>query len=76
MTMQQVKRLPSGEVGAARFEGTHYSNHPQLLVEGWHLGEDKVPAPPSRAERRRARAGNCSCQRCRGTLKRQHLMMW
>jgi hypothetical protein len=44
---------PSSEVGAARFEGTHYSNHPQLLVEGWHLGEDKVPAPPSRAERRR-----------------------
>jgi hypothetical protein len=60
MTMQQVKiNATKREVGAARFEGTHYSNHPQLLVEGWHLGEDKVPAPPSRAERRRnARAGN------------------
>jgi hypothetical protein len=71
----QDQRLPSGEVGAARFEGTHYSNHPQLLVEGWHLGEDKVPAPPSRAGDVATRAGNCSCQRW-GTLKRQHLMMW
>jgi hypothetical protein len=36
----QDQRLPSSEVGAARFEGTHYSNHPQLL-EGWHLGRTK-----------------------------------
>jgi hypothetical protein len=41
MTMQQVKINAYQVVGAARFEGTHYSNHPQLLVEGWHLGEDK-----------------------------------
>jgi hypothetical protein len=46
-------------VGAARYEGTHPSDNQQLLVEGWHLGEDKVPAPPPCAERRRnARAGS------------------
>jgi hypothetical protein len=51
LTMQQVNQRHQA-VKWVRFEGTHYSNHPQLLVEGWHLGEDKVPAPPSRAERR------------------------
>jgi hypothetical protein len=51
----QDQRLPSG--GGCGFEGTHYSNHPQLLVEGWHLGRT-VPAPPSRAGDVATRAGN------------------
>jgi hypothetical protein len=42
MTMQQVKinALLRKWVRHAS-EGTHYSNHPQLLVEGWHLGRTK-----------------------------------
>jgi hypothetical protein len=75
MTMQQVKINACSEVGAARFEGTHYSNHPQLLVEGWHLGEDKVPAPPSRAGDV-AHVQVTQLPAMQGTLKRQHLMMW
>jgi hypothetical protein len=37
----QDQRLPSSE---GVLEGTHYSNHPQLLVEGWHLWEESTSA--------------------------------
>jgi hypothetical protein len=50
MTMQQVKINAYQAVKWVRHASKAlYSNHPQLLVEGWHLGEDKVPAP-SRAD--------------------------
>jgi hypothetical protein len=55
MTMQQVKINAYQVVGAARFEGTHYSNHPQLLVEGWHLGRTSSATVPCGATSRTCR---------------------
>jgi hypothetical protein len=69
MTMQQVKINAYQAVKWVRHaSSTHYSNHPQLLVEGWHLGEDKVPAPPSRAGDVATRAGNLQLPAMQGTL--------
>jgi hypothetical protein len=64
MTMQQVKINAYQAVKwVRRFEGTHYSNHPQLLVEGWHLGGTKYQRHrPVRSDV--ATHGNLQLQRC------------
>jgi hypothetical protein len=59
--MQQVKINAQAVKWVRHLRGTHYSNHPQLLVEGWHLGEDKYQRHRPVRSDVATRAGLCSC---------------
>jgi hypothetical protein len=70
------RSTPTGEVGAARFEGT--TQQPSATAGGrlasWGGQSTSATVPCGR--RRNARAGNLQLPAMQGTLKRQHLMMW